>query len=229
MSDKKKKGNDDVTKTEIVEGKVNSFLGTYRNLLFIIGAAIIVVVFALIIINTVHTKNLEKAFDKIDQLENTYTQIQAMDKTANDYKTKYDGLKNDLTALSKGKTYPALKAQYLLATIAYEDKDYETAEKGFYAIYDASKDTYLGSLSLTNAAVVAEDKGDADTALEYYTKVWDEYGTAAAESPKALFNQGRLEQQKGDMKLAKATFQQLVDQFPSSEYAKLAKSIVIVL
>lgn len=229
MSNKSKKGDVDITKTEVVEGKVYSFLDTYKYVLIAVGVAILVAVITLIIVDTVRSNNLEKAFDKIDQLESTYSQVMALDKTTDDYKTKYSDLKSQLESMSKGKTYPALKAQYLLATMAYDDKDYETAKTGFYAIYEASKQTYLGSLSLTNAAVAAEDSGDDATALEYYTKVWDEYQTTAAEAPKALFNQGRLEQKKGDVTLAKATFQQLIDQFHNSEYAKLAKTIVVTL
>jgi len=229
MSDKKKMEESPITKTEIVEGKVDSFLGTYKNILIIIGVAIVALIIVLIIIFKVNNQNLEKSFDQIDKLESTYTEIQAMDKTASDYQTKYDDLKKQLVGLSQGKKYPALKAQCILATMAYEEKDYDTALKGFLAVYEASKNTYLGSLALTDAAVVCEDKGDVDKALEYYTKVWDTYGTKAAESPKALFNQARLQQKKGDATLAKATFQQLIDQFPSSEYAKLAQSVIITL
>ena len=57
----------------------------------------------------------------------------------------------------------------------------------------------------------------------------DEYGNNAAESPKALFGQARLQEKAGNIDLAKATFQQLADQFPSSEFAKLAKNKLVIL
>jgi TolA-binding protein len=66
-------------------------------------------------------------------------------------------------------------------------------------------------------------------ALEYYTKLIDEYGNNVAESPKALFGQARLQEKSGNTELAKATFQQLADQFPSSEFAKLARNKLVLL
>jgi hypothetical protein len=42
MSDKSKKGDVDITKTEVVEGKVNSFLDTYKYVLIAVGVAILV-------------------------------------------------------------------------------------------------------------------------------------------------------------------------------------------
>ena len=71
--------------------------------------------------------------------------------------------------------------------------------------------------------------GSDTLALEYYTRIIDEYGFTAAESPKALFGQARLQQKMGNLELAKATFQQLADQFPNSEFAKLATNSLAVL
>jgi len=229
MSEKKKQNELNLTATEKMEGKLNSFLGRNRIVLIIISCVVVVAIAVLCIVSSVTTKSLENSFDKIDQLETTYSEVLAMDKKATDYQTKYDEMMSQLTTMSKGTKYPALKAQYLLASMSYEDKDYQAAIDGFFAVYQKAKGSYLGSLCLTNAAVAAEDKGDDALALEYYTKVWDEFGTKAAESPKALFNQARLQQKGGDTTLAKATFQQLIDQFPNSEFAKLAKSVVVTL
>ena len=64
--------------------------------------------------------------------------------------------------------------------------------------------------------------GNVQLALEYYTRIIDEFGFEVPEAPKALFAQARLEEGRGNIELAKATFQQLADQFPYTEYGKLA-------
>lgn len=216
-----------VTATEQVEFKVTRFLGRNKVALMVIGLAIVLVLVVMLIFNAVYSKNLEKAFDKIDQATTRYSELVAMDPQSDDYKNGMQELKDMLGSLAKGKSYPSLKAQYMLATIAFEEKDYQSAEAGYMAIYNAKKDTYLGPLSLFNAAVVAEDSGNEDQALEYYTRVWDEFGTDAPEAPKALFNQARLQGKQGQNELAKATYQQLIDQFPSSEYARLAQTAIL--
>lgn len=229
MSDKKKKDEVTLTGAEKVEGKLNNVLADNRKIFIILGCVIVLVVVLLVILNSVNAKNLENQFDQIDQLQTKYTEVIAMDTTSEEYKTSLQELKDNLTGMSKGKKYPALKAQYLLASIAFEEKDYQVALDGFYGVYQKANGSYLGSLSLLNAAVCAEEKGDDSLALEYYSKVWDEFGAEAAESPKALFNQARLVQKGGDNTLAKATYQQLIDQFPQSEYAKLAKTVIVSL
>lgn len=228
MSKKNKKDEVELTSSEKMEGKLNSFLSRNRMLLIIICAVIVAALIVFIIVDNVSASNTEKQFDKIDQLETTYSELNAADATSEGYQAKVDDLKAQLQDFAKGKKYPSLKAQYLLATMAFNEKDYQTALDGYDAVYQNAKGSYLGSLALTNAAVAAEEKGDDAKALEYYTKVWDEFGVSAAEAPKALFNQARL-QQKSDATLAKATYQQLIDQFPQSEYAKLAKSVIISL
>lgn len=216
-----------VTVTEQVEFKVTRFLGRNKVALTIVGLVILLVLVGLLVFNALYSRNLEKAFDRIDKATTTYHTLVALDPEGEEYKTGKKTLKEDLTSLAKGKSYPSLKAQYLLATIAFEDKDYKSAEDGFMAIYTAKKDTYLAPLSLFNAAVAAEDGGNDDQALAYYSRVWDEYGTDAPEAPKALFNQARLQGKQGQKELAKATYQQLIDQFPTSEYARLAQTAIL--
>ncbi|MFA7128006.1 MAG: tetratricopeptide repeat protein, partial [Sphaerochaeta sp.] len=171
----------------------------------------------------VSKSNLNKQFDLIDQLETTYSEIQAMDSEEEGYQAKYDDLLAQLTDLaSKNDKYPALKAEYVLGMISFEKKEYQKAVDSFLAVHAKAEGNYLGSLSLSNAAASAEELGNDSLALEYYTQLIDEFGFTAAESPKALFGQGRLQEKSNNLDLAKATFQQLADQFPSSEYAKLA-------
>lgn len=216
-----------VTATEQVEFKLNSFLTRNRAVLIIIGCVIVLALIIMLVANSIHSRQLTRRFDELDQAQTRYSELVAMDESSDEYKTGMDALKQTLQGLDKGKDYPALKARYLLAGISFEEKDYDDAESKYLSIYEQAKDTYLAPLALINAAVAAEEKGDDDAALGYYSQVWDEYGEDAPESPKALFNQARLQGKKGENDLAKATFQQLIDQFPTSEYGRLAQTAIL--
>ncbi|MGE4583334.1 MAG: tol-pal system YbgF family protein [Sphaerochaeta sp.] len=214
----------DTSLTERIEGTLNGFLAKHKKALIIAAAVLVVVLVTVGIIASVNHKNLLKEFDTVDQLGKSYSDLQAMGTDAEGYQAKYDELVKNLNDLAaKGKKYPNLKAEYLLGMVSFEKKDYQKAMDSFLSVYSDANGSYLGSLSLTNAAVSAEELGNDSLALEYYTKVIDEFGLTAAEAPKALFGQARLQEKSGNAELAKATFQQLADQFPSSEFSKLAK------
>ncbi len=226
----KKKVDTELTLAERLERSLNSMLGKNKKYFLI---ALLIIVLALIGIGigtSVSKSNLNKQFNLIDELEATYAEIQAMDSEAADYQTKYDELLAQLQDLAgKNANYPALKAEYLLGMVAFEKKEYQKALDSFFSVYGKADGTYMGSLALSNAAAAAEELKDTNLALEYYTKLIDEFGFSAAEAPKALFAQGRLQENGGNLELAKATFQQLADQFPTSEFGKLAQNRLALL
>ncbi len=226
----KKKVDTELTLAERLERSLNSMLGKNKKYFLI---ALLIIVLALIglgIGTSVSKSNLNKQFNLIDELEATYAEIQAMDSEAADYQTKYDELLAQLQDLAgKNANYPALKAEYLLGMVAFEKKEYQKALDSFFSVYGKADGTYMSSLALSNAAAAAEELKDTDLALEYYTKLIDEFGFSAAEAPKALFAQGRLQENGGNLELAKATFQQLADQFPNSEFGKLAQNRLALL
>ena len=226
----KKKVETELTLAERMENALNSMLGKNKRVLLIALLVIVVALIGLGIGSSVSKSNLSKQFNQIDELEATYAEIQAMDSEATDYQTKYDEFLAQLQDLAgKNSNYPALKAEYLLGMVAFEKEEYQKALDSFFSVYGKSTETYMGSLSLSNAAASAEELKNSTLALEYYTKLIDEFGFSAAEAPKALFAQGRLQEAGGNIELAKATFQQLADQFPTSEFGKLAQNRLALL
>jgi len=229
MSDKKKE-KEQLTGSQKLEGALNRFLAKYLKAGIVVLLAIVLVLIGLGIGSSVSKKSQQAQFDLIDRLQSSYQDLSVMDSEDAAYQEAYDTLVGDLNALAtKSKGYPGLKATYILGMLAYEHDDYQGALDTFKQVYDRSKQTYMGSLALANAAASAENLGNDALALEYWTRIIDEYGFTAAESPKALFGQARLQQKMGNIDLAKATFQQLADQFPTSEFAKLATNSLAVL
>ena len=61
-----------------------------------------------------------------------------------------------------------------------------------------------------------------------YYQVYNDYMESGV-APKALFNAARIYMQQGNTQLAQATFAQVADYYPSSEYGMLAASLANVL
>ena len=225
-----KKDSAEITLTEKIEGSLNSFLARNKKIAIIVLAVIVIGLVVLGIVTSVNQKTLQTQFNSIDLLETSYSELLTMGSEDEGYQAKYDELVAGLNDLaSKGKNYPSLKAQYLVGMVAFEKDEFQKALDSFVSTYTNAGKIYLASLALTNAAVSAEELGNDSLALEYYTKVIDEFGLTAAEAPKALFGQARLQEKSGNTDLAKATFQQLADQFPTSEFAKIATNRLALL
>lgn len=228
MSDRK--SDVELTFAQRIEVSLNRFFSKWGVVIAYISVVILIAAIALVSIGIYESKRLNKQFNEIDLLESDYMIFQSLGEDDESYAQKREELLLGLNALaSKGKGYPALKAQYLLGLFAFTEGSYREAIDHFNGVYQMGKNTYFQSLALANAAASAENMGDVQQALEYYTRIIDEFGFEAAESPKALFAQGRLEEGRGNTDLAKATFQQLADQFPNSEYAKLALNRIAFL
>ena len=225
-----KKDSAEFTLTERIEGSLNSFLSRNKKIAIIVLAVVVIGLVVLGIVTSVNKKTLHTQFNTLDLLETSYSDLLVMESENEGYQAKYDELVAGLNDLaSKGKNYPSLKAQYLLGMIAFNKEEYQKALDSFISTYSNAGKNYLASLALTNAAVSAEELGNDSLALEYYTKVIDEFGLTAAEAPKALFGQARLHEKSGNIELAKATFQQLADQFSTSEFAKIATNRLALL
>ena len=215
----------EVSTTDKLGQKFSHFVVSNKMIIIIVVAAIIVALIALGIGLKVSDKQANSRQIAIDALQERYNEW-----------TSSDGgdaseLKNDLAALSKkrGKGYPAVKALYLQGLIAYEEEAYAEATALFLSVAERNKEGYLAPLALFNAGVSSEQLGDYLKANEYYQRVYDNYGRDAVESPRALFSLARLYEANGDIELARAMFKQLSDEFPSSEFARLAKNRLVTL
>jgi tetratricopeptide (TPR) repeat protein len=224
------------TKESVSTGKIvnvfNNFLSANKKILIIIGIVLVVALIALWIGLSVSSAIAQKNQLAIDQLQISYDAWVALeDKNTTEAKASYDELVSALSAMAGkgGAKYPVLKAGYLLGLVYYTNGDYQNALNRFADVAAKGSETYLAPLSLNNCGVTSELLGDTTKALEYYQKVYDTYGNDAAESAKALFSVARIHEANKEIELAKAVFQQLVDEFAASEYAKLAQSRLVLL
>lgn len=228
-----KNKNTELTASERISQKAESFFSKNYKKIIVVLAVVVVIVIVIAIATVVTNSQREERFTLVAEAEEEYYQLLGLDYESSDFTSASDSFLSKVDSLiSKGGNgYPVVKAEYLKGLYYAEIEDYQSALTSFENVAKKSGENYLGSLSTFNAAAVAENQGNVSLALEYYNKVWDDWGTNAAESPKALFNIARIYEQQGDIELAKATYQQLIDQFGArgSEYAKLASARIVTL
>jgi TolA-binding protein len=217
---------DETPKVNKFERNIANFLGSKKNLLIGIAIAIVVVVALLWLGISITEKKATANQVKIDNLQVSFNEW-VMEE-------EFDVPTNLIAELKefagkKGTSYPIVKANYLLGLISFYQEEFQEAKDLFLIVAEKGKSSYFGSLGLVNAAVASEQLNDNQGALEYYQRLYDRYGSEAAEAPKALFGIARLHETNGDIELAKAILQQLADEFPASEYAKLAQTRLILL
>lgn len=205
-----------------IESKLSSFLARNTKALVGLVVAVVAVIIILIVVNTVNNKTANEKFTELSNVQTEYSTAITADSTADDYQANIDAAVAKLVALEDVSGYVGDKATYLVATNSFNNKDYAAALEDFLRISEEAKGTYLGSLSLSNAIACEEELGDDAKVIELCQSLLDTYGNDAAESPRTMFTLARTYESQGEAKLAQSQFQQLADQFPSSEYGKLA-------
>jgi len=205
-----------------IESKLSSFLARNTKALVGLVVAVVAVIIILIVVNTVNNKTANEKFTELSNVQTEYSTAITADSTADDYQANIDAAVEKLVALEDVSGYVGDKATYLVATNSFNNKDYAAALEDFLRISEEAKGTYLGSLSLSNAIACEEELGDDAKVIELCQSLLDTYGNDAAESPRTMFTLARTYESQGEAKLAQSQFQQLADQFPSSEYGKLA-------
>jgi len=204
--------------------KISNFFVNYRKQLAIIGSIIIVVLLVLIIFVNSTNKKEENLQIQVAQMQDE------MEILFQDSEFTPEEVANMITSLeeiasSGKKSYSGTKALYLLGLTEFNAGDYENAYDYFIKCYENDKKIYLSPIALFNAGAMKENLNEQQAALDLYKQVWDEYSTDSPVSIKSLFSTARLyETYLKDIPLAKTTYQQIIDQYSTSEYAKLASN-----
>ena len=203
-------------------GTVSNFFQKNRILIIVIAAVLVVGLIAAIITVNAITSAKEKAQIKVTELEQQYANILAEENP------DWASLEAELKSMIKGSSYPSVKASYLLGLCYYDQEKYAEAEQTFADTFKLNTKIYLAPLALVNEASCAEAQGKTTVALDLYNQVYNDYMESGV-APKALFIVARIYMQQGNTQLAQATFAQVADYYPSSEYGMLAKNLANVL
>jgi TolA-binding protein len=124
--------------------------------------------------------------------------------------------------------YGGQRGLSLRADLNYTKKAWEPALKDYEMLASRFPKSYLAPISLFNAAVCAEEKGDTDGAQKLYTRAYVTYKDSTV-APRAIFNAGRIDEVKGAWAEAQKKYEQMDSLYGQSMWTKLAKNRVVQL
>ncbi len=125
-------------------------------------------------------------------------------------------------------SYAEERALFIRGSLAYADKDWKQAAGFFTRIADRFPTSYLAPVSLSDAAAAEEEQGNLAGAIADEKRITTS-SDISAEVPEALFMIGRLYERQNDATNAKTYYNDLIDQYPSSGWTKLARDRIIAL
>jgi tetratricopeptide (TPR) repeat protein len=142
-------------------------------------------------------------------------------------------LLDDLEAFAKSplrQGYPAARAYSMAASIQADLKKWTEAKEAWTAAARRGAKTYLGPISLFNAAVAAEEEGSLEEAIGYYTEITGSYKSAFPSAARAQFSIGRLREEQQNRTAALEAYRAVIDNWPSETvWTNLANSKIIAL
>jgi tetratricopeptide (TPR) repeat protein len=208
---------------------ITEFVQKNRKGIFISLAVVFVALIAFIASVSIIDAVRNKAIAAVEDLNRRY-EVLRFDIADPEKEADVQLLLSDLTAFAqKTQGYSGGRAWSIIANIHADKKNWAEAEKAWTASAAASKNTYLAPVSYFNAAVAAEEQGDAARAIELYTSCLsgkDDFPAAAH----AQFSIGRLQETLGDTAAALDAYRGVVSGWPKdSTWTNLAQSRIIIL
>jgi tetratricopeptide (TPR) repeat protein len=110
-----------------------------------------------------------------------------------------------------------------------EKKDWSAAQKAWSAAAKSGAKTYMVPVSLCNAAVAAEEQGDIQGAVDFYTQSIA-FGETFPTASRAQFQIGRLEEERNNKDAALQAYREVINKWPDDQlWTNLAQSRIIAL
>lgn len=202
------------------------FIVKFRFVLLGILVAGILAIVAVGVVSSMNEKAVKAGLTEVDKITDEYATLKFSETTDT---AKEDELiaKAQAVAGKNGPVVVKVRANILVAEIQYGRKNYEAARAAWLAAAEADKKSYTFGLCNYQCGICSDELGDYDNAVAYLN--------AAAESedfadvPRALFNIGRIEESRGNYEKAAETYKKLFADYPSDQWATLAKSRLISL
>ncbi|MFP4113193.1 MAG: tetratricopeptide repeat protein [Spirochaetales bacterium] len=208
---------------------VMNFLARHRTTMLVAIAVIAVAVVALIVVLTVQSNRNEAALTTVEDLQDEFDDWLALEDA--EQPEAYDALSAELEQLIDDypRTYAAARARIIDARALAQLERWQEASDRYVEVADLFPETYLAPVSLMDAAVAAEEAGNADGALELHRRIVHDYAEQSAEVPRALFSIGRILEGTDNVAEAAEAYRTLVDDYPASSWTNLARNRIITL
>lgn len=207
---------------------VSEFLIKNRKVILGSLGVVLVAFVAFITFTTISDRRSAKVIAAVETLQSDWNELRGgEDKAA--ITAKEDEIIStlkDLADSNKGSVAGG-RAYMTVAEVYFQRKDWKGAKEAWLAAASAGTDSYIAGLCYFNAAVCADELGNQDEAVELFTKAngLDSFSM----KPRALFNIGRIEEQRSRKEAALEAYEKLVGSYPDDTWSLLAKSRIIAL
>jgi len=203
---------------------IGSFIERYKKAIIVVFLVVLVALIAVIATSAISKHVRKNGFEKLDTLTVELSKAQSGDTV--DTAAEQDILVQAKELASSTSGIVATRAYMFAADIDFKNKNWEYSKESWLNAANATN-AYTTPICYYNAAVCAEEMGDMDSAIENYNKAIADESFALA--PRAYFNIGRIEEQRGNFIAASEIYTQLTDKFSGNDWANLAESRLISL
>jgi tetratricopeptide (TPR) repeat protein len=224
------KKNEELTINE----RLGDFLQKNRKILLSVLACLAVILIGFTVVFSIRDRVRAKALSQVDAFNRRYDALKSF---INSEEPVDDSKQEEISALqeelavfaSKKSGYAAARAYGISADIYADQKKWAEAEKAWSASAKAAGKSYLGPVSVFNAAVAAEEQGNIESAIELYTKAID-FGNVFPAAARAQFSVGRLQESLNNREAAIEAYRNIVSKWPGDPvWSNLAQSRIVVL
>lgn len=209
---------------------LSDFIRQNRIILSILFGALIVGIITFAVISEVTKNRLSGSTRHIETVQEKYDSWLGAETEENTATLEKEILEETEAVINKyPKLYAAQRAYFIRADLFFEKENWEKAIENYKTIRLQFPQSYLAPISLVNAAAAAEESGDRAGAIEIYNDLLEQYRETFPGTAEALFSLGRLYEQNGDFLAASRTYEDLEDNFSSTNWTKLARNRIIKL
>lgn len=218
------------TKTRIADA-VSTFLSRFWKTIVFTFAAIVVVIIGVFVYFQIQSNRANEAAQMAEELQQDYEAWQ--DAEEGEREELEEPLQSAIDELvgSYPRTYAAARALAIRGDIHWEQDEWAEAAEAYLRIASDFRENHLAPVALFNAAAAEESAGNTETALGHIDTLVERYAGSepTPEIARALFTQGRLNEELENHEVAADAYNRLVDEHPQSSWTNLARNRIIAL
>ena len=206
-----------------------TFLSNNWRALLVIAVIIVVLVIGGGIYTLVHQNRVENSAVAAEQVQSLYADWQAAEGEEKDEIAQQLVSAGEEAIDNFSGMYAAARSHLVLGRMAYDQEIFEKALEHFNALADSQPKSYLAPVSLMYAATAHEETEEYENAIAAYQRVRENYFDTFPEVPHALFSIGRLYEKIDNKDAAMQAYNEVIDDFSSSNWTNLARDRIIYL
>ena len=225
---------DELSLSEKVNERIGEIIQKSRMQLLVALAAIVMAIAVFVIVSVVREKGQSDALSKVDEFNRSYGKIKTSlsNEESSDISQQLELgiLLAELTEFENNNSgFAAARAYSISASINMDQRNWEAAEEKWLKAADAAPKSYFAPVAVYNAAVAAEERGNIESAIAYYSRAAN-FGESFPAAARAQFSVGRLEESRNNRDSAVEAYRNLLAKWPNEPvWPNLAQNRLLIL